>query len=165
MKSMILPLMALMIGAAFCSSAELLSNKTADLSTVIGAYSDYLQVVLPFNLGLNLTDSGELVTLSVGLNGTEVMEGLVNASLTCRMTSNQLSTLFNSQSLDAVKASLGAETVMCVSNGARGEIIVSALNGILGSNYIVLENQGIIGQILGAITGFFNWILGLFGQR
>lgn len=162
MKLLILPLLALMISAGFCSSAELLSNNTADLDSVIVSYSDYLNVVLPFNLGLNLTDSEELVTLNVGVNGTEVMEGIVNSSLTCKMSSSLLESLFNSMSIDDVKQLLSNETVTCFSNGAKGEIIISALNGILGHEYIVLENKGILGQIFSAVAGFFNWVMSLF---
>ncbi|MDD4353401.1 MAG: hypothetical protein PHN56_02995 [Candidatus Nanoarchaeia archaeon] len=159
MKLFILPLLALMMSVAFCNSAELLSNKTVDLSSVITAYSEYLQVVLPFNIGFNLTDTEELVTLSVGLNGSEVTEGIVNSSLTCKMSSGLLESLFNSGSIESVKSLLDAETVICASNGAKGEIIISALNGILGREYIVLENKGIVSQIVSAITNFFNWIL------
>ena len=159
---MILPLFALMICTAFSSSAELLSNKTADLNSVITAYSDYLQVVLPFNLGLNLTDTNELVTISVNSNGTQVIEGIVDSSLTCKMSSTVLSSLFSSGSIDGIKSILSNETVSCFSNGAKGEIIISSLNGILGKDYIVLENQGIIGQIFSAVSGFFNWIISLF---
>ncbi|MFA5333245.1 MAG: hypothetical protein WC376_02005 [Candidatus Nanoarchaeia archaeon] len=162
MKLLILPLMALMISAAFCSSAELLSNKTADLNSVITAYSDYLKVVLPFNLGLNLTDPLELVTLNVGVNGTEVMEGIVNSSLTCQMSSQLLNSLLDSNSMDGIKSLLDSQTVTCFSNGAKGEIIISAINGILGKEYIVLENKGLLGQIFGAIAGFINWFLALF---
>jgi hypothetical protein len=162
MKLLILPLMALMMSVAFCNSAELLNNKTADLDIAISAYSDYLNVVLPFNLGLNLTQPEELVTLKVGVNGTQVITGIVNSSLTCKMKSELLTLLFNSMSIDDVKILLSNKTVTCFSNGAKGEIIISALNGILGEDYIILENKGIIGQIFSAITGFFNWIISFF---
>jgi hypothetical protein len=162
MKLLILPLMALMISVAFCNSAELLSNKTADLDTAINAYSDYLKVVLPFNLGLNLTDTEELITLNVGVNGTEVIEGIANSSLSCKLSSGLLETLFNSGSIEGVKSALDNEPVSCFSNGAKGEIIISALNGILGKDYIILENKGLLGQIFSAISGFFNWILAFF---
>jgi len=162
MKKLFFVLIVLMVGAAYSSSSELLSNKTAELNGVIIAYSSYVKSVLPFNLGLNITDTEELVTLSISLNGTEVLDGLVNSTLTCKMASSMMESIFASGSVAAIKSTLANQTISCVSAGTKGDVLVSVLNGILGKKYIVIENQGFVGRVVGGVAGILGWFMRLF---
>ncbi|MDD2678347.1 MAG: hypothetical protein PHT91_03465 [Candidatus Nanoarchaeia archaeon] len=153
MKKEFFFLIALMIVPGFCDS---------EASNDLSAYSQYLSFVLPFNVGINLTDANESVTLSFTLNGTEVLEGFVNSSLDCQMTSELSAALFSSESLENAKLLLSNEKILCVSNDEKGEIIAGTFNGVLGGKYLVVENEGLIGKIFSLLAGFFSWLINLF---
>ncbi len=163
MKKIILSLMILLtISTGFCAILERIQGRTDAIEMLISRYSDYVGPVLPFTVNLNITDTNETILMNISKKEVNAEASTEPGQLNCRTDSNTIKGLFNATSSENATVVLSNKPIRCKSKGVKGELVVNAVNGALGGEYIILDEESVASRIVKNIINFFNWLGSFF---
>jgi len=156
-----------------------LQAQTEEINNTVSKYSSVMGPLLPFAVGINLTDTKERAVIKITKSGVEVDYEIGEVDMDCSTEYETLTSLLKITSAEDAKAVLTENPVKCTSSGIRGEIIINAINEILGGDYIEIAGQGIISRFVRRIVSvaiktatalakivinLFDWIMSLIGK-